>query len=298
MTQPTTDIPTARVVRRRGFNPAWLVPLAVLAVVAAVAWQGFQNRGPRITIRFANADGARIGDAIVYRGLRVGTVRDLTLSPDRLQVSVIAELTKGGAPLATEGSRFWIARPEVSLQRISGLETLVGPQYIALLPGPADAPTADTFDGLPSPPVLSALTASGDFQVTLNATRLGSLSVGSPVTYRDIPVGRVVHTELAPDATSVLVHATIDPAYTPLIRERTRFWNASGISADFGLFAGLSVRADSLESVLSGGVAFATPDRTGDEIQSGHTFELEAEAPDSWLKWNPAIPLSLVPTHD
>ena len=122
MTQPAADLPTARVVRKRGFNPAWLVPLAVLTVVAAVAWQGFQNRGVRISIRFENADGARVGDAIVYRGLQVGTVRELTLAPDRQQVSVIAELTRDAAQLATQGSLFWIVRPEVSLQRISGLD--------------------------------------------------------------------------------------------------------------------------------------------------------------------------------
>ena len=292
------DIPTARVVRRRGFNPAWLVPLLVVAVVAAVAWQGFQSRGPRITIRFENADGARIGHAIVYRGLRVGAIKQLTLAPDREHVDVTAELTADGATLATEGARFWIVRPEVSLERISGLDTLVGPQYIAVLPGPEGSPQVDTFTGLARPPVLEALSEGDEFRVVLNAPRLGSLGVGSPVSFRDIPVGRVVHTELAPNATGVLIHATIDTEYAPLIRERTRFWNASGISADFGLFAGLSVRADSLESVLSGAIAFATPDRTGDEIQTGHAFTLEAEAPDSWLKWDPAIPLTLVPTDD
>ncbi len=298
MTIAPDNIPTARVVRRRRFNPAWLVPLLVLAVVAAVAWQGYESRGPRITIRFKNADGARVGDAIVYRGLRVGSVRELSLAPDRNHIIVTAELTQDGAPLATQGALFWIIRPEVSLERISGLDTLVGPQYIALLPGPPESPLATTFDGLPTPPVLGALSQEDNFQIVLKAPRLGTLSVGSPVSYRDIPVGRVVHTELAPDATTVLIHATIDPVYAPLIRQRTRFWNASGISADFGLFAGLSVRADSLESVLSGAIAFATPDRTGDEIQSGHTFTLEPDAPDSWLKWDPSIPLSLVPLDD
>ena len=298
MTQPADTIPTARLARKRGFNPAWLVPLAVLAVVIAVAWQGFQSRGVRITIRFDNADGAHIGDAVVYRGLQVGAVRELTLTPDRQGVLVHAELTRDAAPLATQGARFWIVRPEVSLERISGLDTLVGPQYIALLPGPPDNPVATTFEGLPAPPVIDTLPGDQDFRITLSAPRLGSIGVGSPITYRDIPVGRVVQTQLAPDATGVLIHATIDAPYTPLIRERTRFWNASGISADFGLFAGLSVRADSLESVLSGSIAFATPDRTGEPIQPGHTFELEQDAPDAWLKWDPAIPLAPSPDDD
>ncbi|MFI4898524.1 MAG: intermembrane transport protein PqiB [Phycisphaerales bacterium JB059] len=298
MTQPEAPIPTARLVRRRRFNPAWLVPLVVLALIIAVAWQGFQSRGHLITIRFANADGARVGDAIVYRGLRVGAITALSLAPDRQHVNITAELTPDAASLANRGAVFWIVRPEVSLERISGLDTLVGPQYIALLPGPEDAPPADTFVGLDAPPVLAARAASDDFLVRLQAPRLGSLSVGSPVTYRDIPVGRIVHTRLAPDATGVIIHATIDSDYTPLIRERTRFWNTSGISADFGLFAGLSVRADSLESVISGAIAFATPDRTGDPAPPGATFPLESEPPDAWLRWDPEIPLPALSTPD
>ena len=37
--------------------------------------------------------------------------------------------------LACEGSRFWIVRPQVSLSRVAGLETVVGARYIGALPG-------------------------------------------------------------------------------------------------------------------------------------------------------------------
>lgn len=292
MTKTPADIPTARVVRRRRFNPAWLAPIAVLLVVAIVAWQGYAQRGPRITIRFDDASGLRIGDALVYRGVEVGEVERIDLHPTDPGVVVIAELHANAARLATEGAQFWIVRPEVSLERIAGLDTLVGPHYIQVRPGPADAPPARTFTALQSVPANQPEIPELARRVTLRASRLGPVSVGTPITYRDIPVGLVYDAQLSPDADAVLISAAIEPEYAPLIRERTRFWNASGISADFGLFAGLSVRADSLQSVLTGAIAFATPDRAGAEIPDGQLFDLEAEPPDSWARWDPRIPLA------
>ena len=46
-------------------------------------------------------DGPREGDAIVFRGLRVGSITALSLAPDRAHVDVTAELTQDGASLAT-----------------------------------------------------------------------------------------------------------------------------------------------------------------------------------------------------
>lgn len=295
----TTDaVPTARLVRRSRINPAWLAPIIVLGVVAAVAWQGYQQRGPLITIQFDDAAGLREGDSIVFRGVRVGAVRRLALARDSDVVLVTAELDADAARLAVEGSEFWIVRPEVSLERIAGLETLVGPHYIQLRPGPRDAPAAREFVAHGGAPAALIDIPEGARRVVLRAPRLGPIARGTPVTYRDIPIGRVYDTALAETADAVLISAAIDPRYAPLVRERTRFWNASGIQADFGLFAGLSLRADSLQSVLTGAIAMATPDRTGPEAPEAAIFELETDPPESWAQWSPAIPLADAPTGD
>src|SRR5690606_18311818 len=54
-----------------------------------------------------------------------------------------------------------------------------------------------------------------------------------------------------------------EPAYASLVRKHTRFWNASGISVDASL-SGVKVRSESLASLVSGGIAFATPEHRKD----------------------------------
>lgn len=296
MTEPTepSDVaasaePPVAVVRRRRFSTTWLIPLGALALVGVLLFSHLvRERGPAITIRFADAAGIKPGSEIVHRGLAVGVVRDLRLTDDMSGVLATAELAPHAASLAAEGTAFWIVRPELSLDRVAGLDTLLGPQYIAVRPAPAGSPRASDFVGLDAPPAI-APPADGSLRVTLRTPRLGGLVPGSPVLYRDIPVGAVRTVRLAPDATGVVVIADIEPAYATLVRDNSRFWRSGGVGVDFGLFSGLSVRADSLTSVINSAISFATPKRPGDPPAENAVFEL-ADTPDKdWLEWAPAI---------
>lgn len=290
MSDPEHDIPTA-VVRPRRISWAWLVPLSAVLLVGAMLYVDLvRDRGPRITILFDDAAGIRQGDAIVHRGLSVGVVRHLRLTEDMTGVIATAELARHAAPLAVEGTEFWIVRPELSLERVAGLETLLGPQYIAARPGPLGAPAADEFVGLDAPPALEPA-ADGTLRLTLRADRLGSLGPGSPVLYREIRVGSVRSARLAPNATHVLIAIDIEPRFAPLVRDNTRFWRSGGVGFDFGLFRGLSVRADSLTSAINSGVSLATPRRPGDAPSAGAVFELADTPDEDWLEWSPEIEL-------
>jgi paraquat-inducible protein B len=72
------------------------------------------------------------------------------------------------------------------------------------------------------------------------------------------------------------------------VRSNTVFYNASGVDLAVGL-SGLALRAPSLESVLSGGVEFATPERPGTLVQNGTTFQLEAQPPKGAAEWSPDL---------
>lgn len=299
MTDPHAheDIPAA-VVRPRRFSTVWLIPAAALVFVAALLWtQTVRARGTTVTIRFADAGGLKPGSDLVHRGLAVGVVRDVRLTPDMSGVLVEAELARHAEALAVEGTQFWVVKPEVSLQRVSGLETLLGPRYIAVRPGPVDAARRDRFDGLRDPPSTEP-PSDGSVRVTLRATRLGSLAPGGPIVFREVRVGTIRAVELASDATGVLIAADIEPRYAPLVRGNSRFWRAGGLGVDFSLFRGLSVQAESLNQLITSGIAFATPNRPGDPPAPAQLFDL-ADAPDKdWLEWAPAIDLlqsSLVP---
>jgi paraquat-inducible protein B len=268
------------------------VPVLAILGVGWYFWrEATRERGPEITITFPTADGLDPGAELRHRGVTVGVVRTIGLADGMDAVTVTAELAPPSAGLAVEGTRFWIVRPEVSLSRVAGLETIFGPRYIGVRPGPAGGTPAVAFDGLPSPPRLEARPDSDALTLVLRAPRAGAIGPGAPVLFRDVPVGVVRGVRLAEDAAAVEVSAAIDPAYATLVRTNSRFWLASGVGVDWGLFSGLSVRADSLDALIDGAVAFATPDRPGERVANGHGFELEPSPEDKWLGWDPAIPL-------
>ncbi len=282
--------PAARIARTRRWSLAWLLPLAVLAALITLGVQATGERPIPITIRFAEGAGLRPGDQVSCKGVKVGEVREVRLAPDAQSVLVEVALDRSAASTAVEGSRFWIIRPEVSLRRVSGLDAILGPRTIALEPGPVDAPRATRFGGLESAPPLPDPT-DGSLTLTLRANRRSSLSPGSPVTYRDIRVGQVLSYRLASDATAAEITIAVEPQYAALVRENTRFFNTSGISADWGIFKGLDIRTDSLESIVTGAIGLATPNKPGPRVGAGHTFELAPIPNNDWLDWEPEIPL-------
>ena len=127
--------PPVAAVRPRRFSFVWIVPLLALLGVGGYAWHAAtRERGPAIAIPFASADGLEPGAEIRHRGVTVGVVRTVELAPGMDAVSVRAELAPWAADLSVEGSSFWIVRPEVSLSRVAGLETILGPRYIGVRP--------------------------------------------------------------------------------------------------------------------------------------------------------------------
>ncbi|GJM19777.1 MAG: hypothetical protein DHS20C14_19900 [Phycisphaeraceae bacterium] len=272
---------------------AWLVPVLALGVIVAVIIaQATASRGQRIEITFADASGLEPGAELVHRGIRVGVVREIELTGDLESVRVRAELAPHAEGLAREGARFWIVRPELSLRRVAGLETLLGPRYIAVEPPEAEAPRLAQFEGLPAPPSVSAGDAAGagGVVVVLRAETAAGVAPGSPVLYKGIPVGAVTGVELADDASAVLVRAHVRDEYARLVRTNSRFWVAGGVGVDFGIFRGLTVQAPSIDRLVESAVAFATPNRPGARSEGGHVFELRAEVDSDWVSWSPSIP--------
>ncbi|MCL4222381.1 MAG: MCE family protein [Phycisphaerales bacterium] len=277
------------VARSRRVSLAWLVPVLALAAACVLGYQAWLERGLPVFITFEDAGGLRAGDALVYRGIPVGEIRDVRLARDLGRVVIEARLRPEAEDLAREGTRFWVARPEVSLAGVSGLDTLLGPTYLNVHPGSTPGDVRTRFEGDKRAP-LDQL-ASG-LHIVLRLVRRGTVSTGSPILYRDVPVGQVDGVRLASDARFVEVDATIREEYGHLVRQRTRFFKASGIGVDFGWFQGLSVRAESLEALVNGAIAFATPEKPGDAVGDGAVFDV-ADAPESdWLKWSPALSAS------
>ncbi|MCY1350424.1 hypothetical protein D9M69_366550 [compost metagenome] len=244
--------------------------------------------GQEIQIRVASGDGLRPETPIRYKGLDVGKVESVELTDDLQGVLLNVRITEGGERIARAGTQFWVVKPELGLLRTANLETLISGQYLQVRPADQPGPRQTQFTALAEEPAV-AMRETG-LSLVLSASRLGSIKEGVPVTFREVKVGKVTGVALGSQADQVLIRVLIEPRYAPLVRTGSRFWNASGIGVDAGLFKGVKLRTDSLESLLAGGIAFATPEGST-PAKPGQTFPLFTEAQDEWLLWTPKIPL-------
>jgi hypothetical protein len=264
---------------------AWFVPLLALALVFGLGYRAWSMRGLIVTVQLDDGHGLKPGDEVRFRGIAVGQVRDVELLPDLETVVVTLSVNSQAARIARAGSRFWVVRPELGLDRIAGLETIVGPRYMAVLPGEGER--QDRFVGLSAPPPVDRIDP-GDLEVVIEAPQRSGLRVGGPVLYRQIRVGTILSVGLASDAGSVEARIHVTRPYAQLIRPQTRFWPVHGVRTEVGL-TGFSMELESIETLLAGGVALATPPDAGAPVRTGHRFELEDEPEASWLQWQPMV---------
>jgi paraquat-inducible protein B len=266
--------PEAALVRRRGISLVWLIPLVAGAIALWLGYTALQERGPTITVTFKSAEGLEAGKTRVkYKDVEVGLVEAVTLSPDLSRIDVTARMQREITPHLTESTRFWIVRPRIGAAGISGLSTLVSGAYVEMDPGEGGQPAASSFTGLEEPPPITSDVPGTEY--VLNAPSLASVGRGSPVYYRDLPVGQVLAYELSEDKQNLVVRIFVDAPYDQLVRDDSRFWNASGF--EVGLSAdGVDVSVQSLQALLAGGVAFDTPGirRPGEQAAAGTSFEL------------------------
>jgi paraquat-inducible protein B len=252
------NLPEATVVRRKRmrFSVIWIIPILAAAVAIGLAIQRARSEGPVVTIEFKSASGIEAGKTFIkYKDVRIGQVAAVTLSEDYSKVLVKAKIAKHAAGLMVEDAKFWVVEPRITLNGVSGLNTLLSGNYIGFLAGTSTNEQFE-FTGLDEPPKIMDQPGR---RFVLKTRSLGSLGIGDPIYYRGILVGQVALYNLLPDGKSVEITIFVDAPYDKYVTPETRFWNASGIDVSVGA-DGVDVRTESVAALIAGGVAFDTPD--------------------------------------
>jgi paraquat-inducible protein B len=250
-----------------------------------------------LTLRFDSGKGISTRTRIRYHGVTIGRLTRIWLDPDTETVFANAAVQKNTAEMFRTDSSLWLVKPEVDLSGIRNLDTVLSGAYIQLRPGRTGAKTTSYTVQADLPALLSP---KSGLNIVVEAPRLGSLKIGRPVYYRQIKIGKVTGVELGPTAQNVWIHINIKPRYAPLVHRGSRFWNVSGISLSAGLFSGVSVETESMEAIVAGGIAMATPnnDDMGAPALPGDHFILNDKPRDEWLEWAPEIKLGLMQTEE
>ncbi len=249
----------------RAVSIVWLIPIIAMLVGGWLVYKTYSEKGPEITITFKSAEGIEAGKTLIkHKDVTIGTIDAVQLTEDFSSVTLTASLVKGVEKYLTPTAQFWVVRPRLSLQGVSGLGTLVSGAYLELEPGKPGKQKRE-FRGLESPPLVRSDTQG--IRILLTTPTLGSLAVSSPVYFRGIPVGEVLGYDLSEEKRSVHIHAFIKAPYHWMVRENTMFWSVSGIDVSFGA-DGFRVRTATMASMLLGGVAYETPDTLEDSRQA------------------------------
>ncbi|RVT86618.1 MCE family protein [Rhodobacteraceae bacterium CCMM004] len=271
-TPPPPDVMPARRSLWERVSIVWVVPLAALLISLGVVWQGYVDRGPLIEIHFENASGVHADETeLRYRDVTVGLVERVRFSDNLAEVVVEVRLDKDVAPYVDAESQFWVVRPQVTAQGVTGLDTVLSGVFVA---GSWDteigAPTS-VFDGAESPPLIR--NQENGLTIELTAPTVSGMADGTPILYRGIEVGTVANLRLSEDGQMVVADGFIPAPVDRLINVSTRFWDTSGFSFSFGA-QGARLDVSSLASLVSGGISFDTAVPNDAAVDTGHRFLL------------------------
>jgi len=250
-----------------------------------------EKAGLAIEIQFNNSSGLKVNSKVIYQEQEIGLVERLIFKDDQVGVTALILLNDLGANYAKQGTKFWKIEPQIGLVGSKNVGALLDGAFIALLPSTLKDSAAQTsFTALALAPTIEQLPYG--LNIKLSANRLGSVRVGNPVLYRQIKVGKVIGVGLSDTADTVNIFINIAKPYKALVTHDSRFWNTSGVNIEAGIFSGINIDSESVETLIAGGIAFATPEVDDEHTTLPVSFVLHDNVDSDWLEWQPKIAIS------
>lgn len=205
-----------------------------------------------INIKFMSAEGIGVDTPIIYKGVVVGKIADITLNRDN--ISSKALIYDKYKYLLTKGTKFFIVKADIGLDGVRNLGTIIKGNYVSLTY--ANGEFADKFDAIDYQEAQNAL---HNVELTLYADELGSIGKNSKVYFKNIAIGNVVDYGLADNLSRVKIKIAIDEKYKKLINDKTLFYNISSKLVEIKNL-NLNVNYSGAESLLNGGIALVDVD--------------------------------------
>ncbi|WP_417614481.1 intermembrane transport protein PqiB [Oceanisphaera sp.] len=258
---------------QRSLSPVWIVPLVAVLIGAWMIYDNLSRLGPSIILVMDNAEGIEAGKTLIKtRNVEVGRVEKVSLSDDLSHAEIVARMSPQAADMLNKETQFWVVKPRIGREGVSGLGTVLSGAYIQLQPGNSPEPL-EVFEVLNNPPVAPA-DAPG-LRINLVSQVGNAITTGDPVTYQGYTVGRVENSHFDPEKREMRHRLYIQSPYEVLVTTTTRFWTASGL--DLRLDSeGFRVNVASLESLIGGGITFGVPNNAsmGRQAKEGANYVL------------------------
>nr|WP_208614800.1 intermembrane transport protein PqiB [Xenorhabdus ishibashii] len=273
VTDKEEDLTQARIRKLKSWSPVWIVPIITVLIGAWILFYHFSHQGPEVTLITSNAEGIEAGKTkIKSRSVDVGVVESVSLSENLGQVIIKARLNDGMNRLLRTDTAFWVVKPQIGREGVSGLSTLLSGVFIELQPG-TQGEEESRFSLLDTPPLASP-DAKG-IRLILTSEKAGRLTPGDPVLFRGYRVGSVEAGTFDPTSRVIRYQIFVKSPYDALLTTNVRFWKDSGVTFDMSS-QGIRVDVASLSTLFGGGVSFDVPQgwELGKPVKEKEVFKL------------------------
>jgi len=254
-------------------SPIWVIPVVAALIGGWMVFKSAVQENVFVEVSFKNASGLEAGKTPVkLRNVKVGELTDVKFTEDLSEVIVVMELTGISIERLTNTTKFWVVRPRIGVEGVSGLDTLLSGAFIEIDPGEGGV-VQTKFIGLEEPQLYQL--GNPGTKYIIKSEKLGSLSRGSPIKYRGVTVGTVIRHLLTDDHKSVDIEIFVTSPHDKIINEHTRFWNVSGVSIELDA-KGFDFEMESIGSLVAGGIGFTnryTPENIT-RAKENHAFKL------------------------
>lgn len=261
--------------QKKRISSVWIVPIITIFIALWLVAAHFYDKGLEITLFTKDANGIVAGKTIIKnRNVDIGIVTSVSLSSDFETVIIKASIDRNMDNLVRNDSVFALIQPQISVEGISGLGTLLSGVYIELFSGQdRSAVIKEKFELFDTPPLSTAL--ENGLTIKLESQQSNVIPVGSSVLFKGYNVGRVTHSKLNVESREMEYLVNIEKPFDSLVTSNVRFWKEGSI--DLSLTPnGASLGIPPLDVLLSGGVSFDIPENAniGTPIADGGVFKL------------------------
>jgi len=224
----------------------WLIPVIILIFVGWTEYNNFINKKNKITLITDTANGFKIDvTPLEYRGVKIGKITDLSLTKDLNHTLITVMIEKKYMPLATkQGNIFWIDKPRVTINKVSGLNTILSGYKIQLSPNFDTNKTTYKFKLYENPPL------KGYF-IKLHTT--SHINLYTPILYKGVKIGQIIDKKFNDN---FILTAIIYNQYKKFINNSSIFIKNPILKVDS---KGINLKINSLSSALLGSINVSTP---------------------------------------
>jgi paraquat-inducible protein B len=229
--------------------------------------------GLKMTLQLPSAHGIIAETTqVLHRGFKAGVVTDITFNEDKQTVTAHINIDPRAESILRDGTRFWVVKPQISVNRVRHLDTLLKGVYIAYEPG--DGIYKDYFVAQKAPVVDQLLPAGKTFTLTSKDSK--SFAIDAPILYRNFKVGEITGFDLEAEGQNISSRILIYEKYVSLVKKNSVFWKSGGLKINAGL-DGVKIESGTITTLLTGGISFTTPPSPKNKkpgIPQAHSFKV------------------------